>query len=119
MLTTQGKAGKIAGTLAIIAVSASLGMIVDWRAAGIGRYPGGWLMGARGPLPEPDDIAIVAVDELSIVRYGRFPWSRQVMARAIDALAAARPKVIALDILFTDPTTQEDDDNLARSIGRA
>src|SRR5450759_1917829 len=52
-------------------------------------------------------------------RFGRFPWSRQVIARTIDALAAARPKVIALDVLFTDPTTQEDDDNLARSIGHA
>jgi CHASE2 domain-containing sensor protein len=42
-----------------------------------------------------------------------------VIARTIDALAAAKPKVIALDVLITDPTTQEDDDNLARSIGRA
>src|SRR5450759_3079212 len=54
-----------------------------------------------------------------IARFGRFPWSRQVIARTIDALAAARPEVIALDVLFTDPTTQEDDDNLARSIGHA
>jgi signal transduction histidine kinase len=76
-------------------------------------------MRARGPLPVPEDIAIVAIDEASMARFGRFPWSRQVIARTIDALAAARPKVIALDILFTDPTTQEDDDNLARSIGRA
>jgi PAS domain S-box-containing protein len=119
MLTTKGKAGKIAWTLAIIAVSASLGMFVDWRAAGIGRYTRDWLMRARGPLPEPDDIAIVAIDEQSIARFGRFPWSRQVMARAIDAVAAAQPKVIAVDVLFSDPTTQEDDDALARSIGRA
>jgi PAS domain S-box-containing protein len=76
-------------------------------------------MRARGPLPVPEDIAIVAIDETSMARFGRFPWSRQVIARTIDALAAARPKVIALDVLFTDPTTQEDDDNLARSIGRA
>ena len=26
------------------------------------------------------------------------------MARTIDAIAAAQPKVIALDVLFTDPT---------------
>ena len=76
-------------------------------------------MRARGPLPVPEDIAIVAIDEPSMVRFGRFPWSRQVIARTIDTLAAAQPKVIALDVLFTDPTTQEDDDNLARSIGRA
>jgi len=99
--------------------SASAGILVDWQAPGIARYTRDWLMRARGPLPVPDDIAIVAIDEISMVRFGRFPWSRQVIARAIDALSATRPKVIALDVLITDPTTQEDDDDLARSIGRA
>jgi PAS domain S-box-containing protein len=94
-------------------------MLVDWRASGISRYTEDWLMRARGPLPEPDDIVIAAIDELSLARFGQFPWSRQVMARAIDAIAAARPKVIAVDVLFSDSTTQEDDNALARSIGRA
>src|SRR5215468_11154039 len=108
-----------ASTLAILLISASLGLVVDWRAPGIGRYARDWLMRARGPLPVPDDIAIVAIDEVSIARFGRFPWSRQVMARTIDSLSAAKPKVIALDILFTDPTTPQDDDALAGSVGRA
>jgi two-component system phosphate regulon sensor histidine kinase PhoR len=116
MLTTQGKTGKIAGTLAVVAVSASLGMFVDWRASGINRYTEDWLVRARGPLPELDDIAIVAIDELSIARYGQ---SRQVIARAMDTVAAAQPKAIAVDVLFSDPTTEEDDHALARSIGRA
>jgi CHASE2 domain-containing sensor protein len=116
MLTTQGKTGKIVGTLAVIAVSASLGMFVDWRASGISRYTEDWLTRARGPLPEPADIAIVAIDELSIARYGP---SRQVIARAIDAVAAAQPKVIAVEVLLSEPTTAEDDRALARSIGRA
>jgi len=119
MLTTRGKGGKIAWSLAIIVVSASLGMVVDWRTPGVSRYSRDWLMRARGPLPPPEDIAIVAIDETSMTRFGRFPWSRQVVARAIDALAAGRPKVIGLDVLFTDQTTQEDDDSLARSIGKA
>ena len=124
MLTTKGNGGKIAWskiaqTLAIIAVSASLGIVVDWSASGVGRYTRDWLMRARGPLPAPEDIAIVAIDEASMARFGRFPWSRQVIARTIDSLAAAHPKVIALDVLFIDPTTQEDDDSLARSIGHA
>jgi signal transduction histidine kinase/CHASE2 domain-containing sensor protein len=119
MSTGKGNVGKVTSALAIIAISASLGVIADWRAPGIGRYTRDWLMRARGPLPVPADIAIVAIDESSMARFGRFPWSRQVIARAIDAIAQARPKVIALDILFTEPTTQEDDDALARSIGRA
>ena len=72
MLTSRGNARKIAAALAIIAISASLGMIVDWRAPGISRYMHDWLMRARGPLPVPDDIAIVAIDEPSIARFGRF-----------------------------------------------
>ena len=102
-----------AWTVAIILVSASLGVLVDWRAPGIERYTRDWLMRARGPLPAPDDIAIVAIDDASIARFGRFPWPRSVMAKAIDALSAAQPKVIALDVLFTDPTIPEDDDELA------
>src|ERR1035438_892855 len=117
--TTRTSAAKIAWSLAILLAAASAGIVVDWRAPGLGRYATDWLMRARGPLPAPDDIAIVAIDEASMARFGRFPWSRQVIARTIDTLAAAHPKVIALDVLFTDATTQEDDDNLARSIGRA
>jgi PAS domain S-box-containing protein len=119
MSITRVRAAKIAGSLAIVVAAASAGILVDWQAPGIGRYTRDWLMRARGPLPVPEEIAIVAIDETSMARFGRFPWSRQVIARTIDALAAARPKVIALDVLFTDPTTQEDDENLARSIGRA
>ena len=116
---TRASAAKIAWSLAILLASASAGILVEWRAPGLGRYATDWLMRVRGPLPVPEDIAIVAIDEVSMARFGRFPWSRQVIARTIDSLAAAHPKVIALDVLFTDPTTQEDDDNLARSIGRA
>ena len=94
-------------------------MLVDWRAPGIERYTRDWLMQARGPLPAPDDIAIVAIDEPSIARFGRFPWPRSLAAKAVDAIAAAQPKVIAVDILYTDPTTEAEDDALARSIGRA
>lgn len=119
MLTSRGNGGKIARSIAIIVVSALLGMAVNWRTPGIGRYTDDWLMRARGPLPPPEDIVIVAIDETSIARFGRFPWSRHVVARAIDTLAADYPRVIALDILFTDQTNQEEDDALARSIGKA
>uniref|UniRef100_Q01NN6 histidine kinase n=1 Tax=Solibacter usitatus (strain Ellin6076) TaxID=234267 RepID=Q01NN6_SOLUE len=119
MLTSRARAAKIGWSLAILLVSASAGILVDWQMSGVSRYSRDWLMRLRGPLPVPEDIAIVAIDEASIARFGRFPWSRQVIARTIDALAAAHPKVIAVDVLFADPTTQEDDDNLAHSIGRA
>src|SRR5438445_9176208 len=119
MPTARLRAAKAAWILTILIVSASAGMLVDWNAAGIGRYARDWMMRARGPLPVPEDIAIVAIDEPSMARFGGFPWSRQVFSRTLDALSAAKPKVIALDVLFTDPKAQEDDEALARAIGRA
>lgn len=109
----------VAWALLIALVSASCGVLLDWGAPGLSRYAHDWLLQRRGSLPVPNDIAMVAIDEKSIQRYGRFPWSRQVMARTIDALAAAQPKAIALDILFADPADPDDDEMLAQSIGRA
>jgi signal transduction histidine kinase/CHASE2 domain-containing sensor protein len=119
MQTSVVRGDRVGWALAIVVVSACLGVIVDWRAPGLARYTRDWLVRARGPLPVPDDIAIVAIDESSLMRFGRFPWSRMVMARTVDQLAAARPKAIAIDVLFADPTIPEDDDALAESIGRA
>ena len=119
MSSKTGTGKRIAWTVAIVAVSACVGLAVDWNAPGISRYARDWMMRARGVLPPPDDIAIVAIDEPSIARFGRFPWSRQVIARAIDAVEAGKPRAIALDVLLTDPTNQEADETLARSIGHA
>lgn len=110
---------RLTWTLAIIFFSACLGILADWRAPGLDRYSRDWLMRARGPLPVPDDIALVAIDEPSIARFGRFPWPRTLTAQAIDKIAAAQPKVIALDILYTDPTTPADDQALAQSLAHA
>ena len=110
---------NIVSLAAIVVVSALLGTFVSWRAPGIDQYMRDWMIRARGPLPAPDDIAIVAIDEPSIARFGRFPWSRALSARAIDAIAAAQPKAIAVDVLYADPTSETDDGTLARSIQQA
>ena len=115
----RGNSANIVSLAAIVVVSALLGTFVSWRAPGIDQYMRDWMIRARGPLPAPDDIAIVAIDESSIARFGRFPWSRALSARAIDAIAAAQPKAIAVDVLYADPTSETDDSTLARSIQQA
>ena len=78
-----------------------------------------WLMRQRGLLRVPDDIVIVAIDEPSIKRFGRFPWPRSLMARALDHLKSAQPKAIALDVLYVEPTIKSEDAALASAIMRA
>src|SRR6267142_2226047 len=86
--------------VAIITVSTVAAMIISWRAPGLDLYARDRLMQARGPKPPPDDIAIVAIDEASIARYGRFPWARALTARVLDSISSSQPKAIALDVLY-------------------
>jgi len=67
----------------------------------------------------PDDIAIVAIDEASLARFGRYPWRRNLTAQMLDHLAVAHPKVIALDVLFSETTNSADDSPLASAIAKA
>src|ERR1700682_1449069 len=102
--------GWVAG---LLFVCAAMGMFVTGRAPGLDLDARNWLVRARGPLPLPDDIAIVAIDEASLARFGRYPWRRSLTARMLDQIADARPKAIALDVLFSEPTSSADDSALA------
>jgi signal transduction histidine kinase/CHASE2 domain-containing sensor protein len=105
--------------ITIVIVSTAAAMTFSWRAPGLNLYARDRLMQARGPLPPPDDIVIVAVDEPSIARFGRFPWARSLTARALEAISRAQPKAVAVDILYTEPTDDAEDAALAEAIRRA
>src|SRR3977135_132078 len=104
---------------ALLLLSAGLGMFVTWRVPGLELYARTWLTRVRGPLPVPDDIAIVAIDEAGLARFGRYPWRRNLTAQMLDHLAIAHPKVIALDVLFSETTNSADDSPLASAIAKA
>jgi serine/threonine-protein kinase len=52
-----------------------------------------------------DRIVIVAIDDDSIRRIGRWPWPRSVLAEAIEKLQAARAKTIGLQVILSEPQT--------------
>src|ERR1700730_1684608 len=103
------KPGPIGWVAALLLLSAGLGMFVTWRVPGLELNARNWLARARGTLPVADDIAIVAIDEASLTRFGRYPWRRNLTAQMLDHLAVARPKAIALDVLFSEATNNADD----------
>jgi adenylate cyclase len=47
-------------------------------------------------------IAIIDIDETSIINEGRFPWSRQKIALLIEKLGASGAVVIAFDVVFSE-----------------
>jgi serine/threonine-protein kinase len=50
-----------------------------------------------------DDVRVIAIDDESIQRLGRFPWPRELQAQMIDILNEGGAKVIASTLLFSEP----------------
>ena len=57
----------------------------------------------RGPLKAGKEIVLVTIDERSLDELGRWPWPRSTIAELIPKLKKADAKVIALDIVFSEP----------------
>jgi adenylate cyclase len=57
----------------------------------------------RGPTRPGDQVVIVAIDEKSLAAVGRWPWPRSILANLVTALSQRGAKVIALDILLSEP----------------
>ncbi len=75
----------------------------------------------RGPQPNLlKNFVVVGIDSptLSYLRTD-WPFPRRYHARVIDNLVKAGAKQIAIDLQFSQPTDQRDDDALATSIARA
>ena len=53
------------------------------------------------------DLAVIAIDEKSIKEIGRWPWSRAEMASLVKRVAEGKPRVIGLDILFSEPEVSD------------
>jgi adenylate cyclase len=77
-----------------------------------------WRFQLRGREPPSPQLVIVAIDEASLAAVGRWPWPRQTMARLLEAIEAARPALVALDILFAEASARQADAQLAAAVRR-
>ncbi|HKX31486.1 MAG TPA: CHASE2 domain-containing protein [Blastocatellia bacterium] len=108
---------RVAARLAaIVLLSTAMGVGLSWKSPELETVVRDWLLRTRGAVTPPPEIVIVAIDEASIARLGRFPWPRTLAARALERIGAAKPKVIALDVLYSEPTEPEADQALTTAI---
>lgn len=68
---------------------------------------------------QSERVVIVALDDASLEAYGRSPtqWSRRLYADLIQHLSTANARVIAFDVLFSEPS--EDDNLVAEAMQQA
>ncbi len=57
----------------------------------------------RGRMAPPGDIVILAIDDRSIEKVGRWPWKRETLAEIVDLLKEQGAKVVLMDIICADP----------------
>ncbi|MBA4395350.1 MAG: hypothetical protein C0407_17500, partial [Desulfobacca sp.] len=61
-----------------------------------------WRFKIRGPAKAPQEIVIAAIDEKSLEKIGRWPWSRTRLAELIERLSQAGAELIILDIILSE-----------------
>ena len=69
--------------------------------------------------PVSGDIVLVKVDEKSLRQIDNWPWPRAKQAELLDAIHRMGAKHIVLDILYTGPSGNTDDQALAAAIERS
>src|SRR5258708_38711481 len=72
--------------------------VEQWRLSGFDAAQRLW------PRIEADNgVVIVAIDEESLAAKGQWPWPRTLVAELVRRIAAGRPDVLGIDILFSEP----------------
>jgi eukaryotic-like serine/threonine-protein kinase len=89
-----------------------LGLVIAIALLGFARMSGfipglerwAYDLGVKMTSKTPSDkIAVIAIDDQSIANIGRWPWPREVQAKLIDQLSAAKAKVIGNTTFFFEP----------------
>ena len=75
-------------------------------------------MSLRGTRPVSGQVVIVAIDEPSLKREGRWPWPRTRLAKLVDKLSESGAAVIGFDFLFPERETHVSLDKFKKEILR-
>jgi adenylate cyclase len=119
------KTGKKAGMLIALIVALTLSLLYLGNARFFEVLEEKTLdlrFAVRGVVAPGPETVIAAIDEKSISKLGRFPWSRSVWARVVDRLTDERAAVVVFDVLFSEPESAKSDGLLERALrknGRA
>jgi signal transduction histidine kinase len=107
-------------TIGCVAVSLLLGWSSFARRINLNFYDLYFRQRGTGAVrAEASGIAIVAIDDATLARYGALPLKRTLLAEAVSRIAAAGPRLIAIDVLLVDRGPEQDDAALENALRNA
>lgn len=86
--------GLLAGLLAVV------GLFAGWERLG---YDAASYITARMVGRAHTPITIVLIDDASLTTLGRWPWSRETLARLVERINSYQPAILALDVIISEP----------------
>jgi len=106
-------------TLLYLAILLPAGFLEGARLRSYDAYTR-WRSGLSGAPPERGHLLVVAIDDESQQRLGRkWPWGRDLFAKAVTEISKAGPKLIMLDYVFSGASDPAHDHALAQAIAEA
>ena len=106
------------GYAGVLAVALAIAILSGWTppATQIDNYAYDWMYRMHPPAAAEPRSMILAIDDATYSAMGGVREYRAMLAKALELLAPARPKVVALDIILTDKEDPAEDDRLARAM---
>ncbi len=109
----HGGVGLLCGAVVLLFSLTPIGTLLELKGYDLLHVP-------RGSAPPPKEIVLVAIDEPSFAELQKqWPWPRSLHAELIDALNSSGASVIGFDILFSEPSREEEDAAFADALKKA
>lgn len=64
-------------------------------------------------------VVIVAIDEKSLKEFGRWPWSRKLIADLVQKIIDLNPRILVVDMFFPERESKEADESLGAAFRTA
>ena len=102
----------------LLSASLLLGSLFGWSRAGsqLNNSAYDLLLRLYPPSAEPSAAVILAIDEQTLNDYGGLLRMRQPLARALEIVSRFQPAAVAIDIVFSEPGNEAENQKLERAL---
>jgi signal transduction histidine kinase len=106
------------GYVAILGAALALAILAGWTAlaAQIDDYAYDWMFRLHPPALGPSHAVILAIDDATFNSMGGVRAYRGMLAQALELLAPAQPKVVAVDMVLADRGDPAEDNRLLHAM---
>jgi len=104
----------------IAALCLAFALIAGWTplAGRIDNYHYDWTLRLYPPAEPALESAILEIDDLTLLKYGGARNLRRTLALALDKLAPANPRAVAIDLILAEESGKDQDQTLAAAMSR-